>query len=317
MTSIRIEAPARLHLGMFDLSGTLGRRFGGIGVAVEKPAVVLNASLSNTLTAHGPGSERALEFARCYLRATGIPASAHLEIKQVIPSHVGLGSGTKLALAVARVLADLYNQPTDPVSLAQAVGRGARSAIGLWTFDRGGLVVEGGRRMERDEPAPLLLQYPMPQAWRCVLAIPDSDPGLSGTAEVDAFKQLHPSSDQAAQIAHLVLMALLPALVEQDIAEFGAALTQIQRLVGDCFSPAQGGQFANASSSELIHAMLEWGAVGAGQSSWGPTVYGLAADEHQGRQLAARAEELLGSQGRVELVAFDNAGVRVAKYVGT
>ena len=106
-------------------------------------------------------------------------------------------------------------------------------------------------------------------------------------------------------------LALLPALVEAHLAEFGAALTQLQRLVGESFSPVQGDRFANPRSAELIEGMLEWGAAGAGQSSWGPTVYGLVEGEDRGHSLKAHVQKILGNQGEVDLVAFNNQGVQV------
>jgi beta-RFAP synthase len=151
----------------------------------------------------------------------------------------------------------------------------------------------------------------MPAHWSCVLAIPGQLTGLNGHAEATAFDQLAVSADQAARITHVVLMSLLPALVERQLDEFGAALTQVQRLVGDCFKPVQGGQFGNPRSAELIEAFLRWGAAGAGQSSWGPAVYGLIADETQGRHLVNLAKEFLAGEGWVDLVTFDNQGVQV------
>jgi beta-RFAP synthase len=253
-----------------------------------------------------------LEFAGTYLANTGVQAGAALRVEQTIPGHVGLGSGTKLALAVAYALALLYDQPTHPDALALAVGRKTRSAVGLWTFAQGGLVVEGGRHLDRADTAPLLLRHPMPPHWYCVLAIPDRVAGVSGEAEVAAFEKLSPTAEQAAKITHVVLMSLLPALVEEDIVEFGAALTQVQRLVGDCFGPAQGGSFSNPLSANLIDAFLQWGAAGAGQSSWGPAVYGLVKGQTLGRRLVDRTREMLGGRGAVELVSFDNRGARVA-----
>jgi beta-RFAP synthase len=310
--TVKIEAPARLHWGMFDVSGTLGRRFGGLGVAINRPAVILEAATSGRLTAQGPTADRVLEFAGTYLSNTGVQAGATLRIEQTIPGHVGLGSGTKLALAVAYALAMLYGHSTDPHALARAVGRKTRSAVGLWTFAQGGLVVEGGRHPDRRNSAPLLLRYPMPADWYCVLAIPDRIPLISGKVEIAAFEKLSPTAEQAAKITHVVLMSLLPALVEEDIVEFGAALTQVQRLVGDCFSPAQGGSFSNPLSAQVIDAFLRWGAAGAGQSSWGPAVYGLVEGQTQGRRLVDRTREMLGGRGTVELVSFDNRGARVA-----
>ncbi len=41
---IVVKTPARLHLGMLDLNGELGRRFGSIGVAISRPNVVVEAT---------------------------------------------------------------------------------------------------------------------------------------------------------------------------------------------------------------------------------------------------------------------------------
>jgi beta-RFAP synthase len=189
-------------------------------------------------------------------------------------------------------------------------GRGARSAVGLWTFALGGLVVEGGRRHGTDAPAPLLVRHAMPEEWRCVLAIPAAEPGLSGGAEEAAFADLRPDPERSARIAQVVLTALLPALVERDVTEFGAALTRLQRLVGDAFAPAQGGTY-HPRAAGLVDALVRHGAAGAGQSSWGPAVYGVVGSEDEARALARRLEPDVGDGGRVEVVPFDNEGARV------
>ncbi|HMQ50557.1 MAG TPA: kinase [Anaerolineae bacterium] len=312
MKWVRIETPSRLHLGMFDLAGSLGRRFGGIGVAVNRPAYVLEATPSDKLTASGPDSERALVFADRYLTAAGLTGGARLEIKHAIPGHSGLGSGTKLGLTVALALAKLYDQPTEPYALVQAVDRGRRSAVGLWTFFQGGLVVEGGRKSERGAPAPLLMRYPMPADWGCVLAIPNHLTGLSGSAEAEAFARVSPTTAQAAEISHLVLMSLLPALVDRDLTEFGAAVTRLQQLVGKCFSPVQDGYYSHELSANLIETMLAAGAAGAGQSSWGPTVYGFVDRPETGQRLLQEVKTRLNGSGWADVVSFDNQGVSVS-----
>lgn len=229
---------------------------------------------------------------------------------EAIPPHVGLGSGTKLALAVTAAMCALAGRSPDPPEMARMAGRGARSAVGLWTFALGGLVVEGGRRRGSDAPAPLLVRHAMPDAWRCVLAIPAAKPGLSGGAEEAAFEHLRPDPARSAEIAQIVLTGLLPALVERDLAEFGTALTRLQRLVGDSFASAQGGTF-HPRAAPLVDALLRHGAAGAGQSSWGPAAYGLAGGEAEGREIARRLEADVGPGGRIEVVPFDNAGARV------
>ena len=119
-----------------------------------------------------------------------------------------------------------------------------------------------------------------------------------------------PSAERSAAIAQLVLTSLLPALVERDLDEFGAALTDVQRLVGDAFADVQGGRF-HPRAAALVEALLHAGAAGAGQSSWGPAVYGVVGSESAGREIASRMERVLDGAGSVELVGFDNRGARV------
>ncbi len=310
MTSVRVKAPARLHMGMLDAAGGGVRRFGGLGVALSRPAAVVEASPSDDVTAEGPDAERALAVARRSRKALGLSGGAHVRVVEAIPPHVGLGSGTKLGLAVTAALAALAGQKAEPETIARAAGRGARSAVGLWTFVLGGLVVEGGRRPGVERPAPLLTRHAMPGGWRCVLVIPHAEPGLSGRAEEQAFGALRPDPDRAALIAQLVLTSLLPGLAEGDLAEFGVALTRIQRLVGESFASVQGGVF-NPRAGDLVEGLLRLGAAGAGQSSWGPAVYGIVGDEQTGRELVRGIEAELDGRGRVELVGFDNRGAQV------
>ena len=311
MTTVRVEAPARLHMGMLDASGDGPRRFGGLGVAVSRPAVVVEASASDELTVEGPDAERALAVAQRCLDALGQSAGAQVRVLEAIPAHAGLGSGTKLALAVTAALSALAGQSPDPATMAHTAGRGARSAVGLWTFALGGFVIEGGRRPGVSGPAPLLTRHAMPDEWRCVLVIPAAEPGLSGGSEEAAFTELRPDPARSAEIAQLVLTALLPALVERDLAEFGAALSRVQRLIGDSFAPVQGGTF-HPQAGPFVDALLRLGAAGAGQSSWGPAVYGLVGSEEHGRLVARGLEAEVGAGGRVEVVRFDNHGARVA-----
>jgi beta-ribofuranosylaminobenzene 5'-phosphate synthase len=309
---IRVEAPARLHLGMLAVAGDGERRFGGLGVSVSRPAVVVEARPADELSAEGADAERALMFAQRCHEALGLAGGAHLRVVEAIPPHVGLGSGTKLALAVAQALAALEERSVDAPALAQAAGRAARSAVGMWTFALGGLVVEGGVQRGVDRPAPLLAHHPVPEEWRCVLVVPAAEPGLSGIAENEAFQQLTPSAERSASIAQLVLTALLPALVERDLEEFGAALTRVQELVGDAFATVQGGRF-HPRAGAVVEALLRNGAAGAGQSSWGPAVYGVVGSEAAGRELAGRMESQLDGDGSVDVVAFDNRGARVQR----
>jgi beta-RFAP synthase len=307
-----VEAPARLHFGVLDLHGSLGRWFGGIGAAAPLPSLLVSARPSERLEVEGEDAERAAGFVRRLLARYDLPG-ARVCVHRTLPSHVGLGSGTQLALAVARAVAESYGIRSDTPELARAVGRAHRSAIGTWTFAGGGLVLEGGRRRGSEgDLAPLLARLPFPRAWRCVIAVPDAPPGISGDDEERALADLPlPPVHEVERIAHLVLMALLPALAEADLPAFGAALTAIQVTTGRWFASIQGRAFASGPSEELVHRMSEWGAPGVGQSSWGPAVYGIVEGESAGRRLAERVDAALGGAGVVYEGPFPTEGARM------
>jgi beta-ribofuranosylaminobenzene 5'-phosphate synthase len=310
--SVFVEAPARLHFGVLDLRGRLGRCFGGLGAAVPSPSLLLEATPAPQVTAQGPDADRAIEFATRFLAFHGLSGGARLILHRSIPSHAGLGSGTQLGLAVGRALAELRGLSTDPVDLARATGRGRRSAIGTWVFAHGGFIVEGGRQVGSERIAPLLARFSMPDSWRCVVAVPLGGRGLSGEEEARAFETLPaPPDRQVERVSHLVLMQLLPALVEADLASFGQALSEVQRITGAWFAGQQGGIFAPGPTERLVSDMAASGAMGVGQSSWGPAAYGLVESEQAAGELAARVRAKLGAGGVVFEGPFAAHGARV------
>lgn len=313
--SVFVEAPARLHFGVLDLRGSLGRRFGGLGAAIPSPSLLIEVAPSTGgVRAEGPDADRAAAFARRFLEHHGVREGARVVVHRSIPAHSGLGSGTQLGLAVARALAEVHGLPAEPTALATAVSRGRRSAIGTWAFALGGFIVEGGRRPGDDGVAPLIGRYEVSPGWRCVVAIPPGSPGLSGEAEAAAFAQLPPPPQgEVERVSHLVLMQLLPALVQGDIASFGGALSEVQRITGAWFAPQQGGVFAPGAGEALVAKLAEWGAAGVGQSSWGPAVYGLVEGEAAAGALSARCREFLGGNGLIFEGGFARCGARLSR----
>jgi beta-ribofuranosylaminobenzene 5'-phosphate synthase len=310
---IIVETAARLHFGVLDLRGALGRWFGGIGAAAPGPMLRVSATPAHELQVDGEDAARATEFARLFLRHYAVDAGAHIHVERALPRHAGLGSGTQLALSVARAMAELHGISAGADELACAVGRTKRSAIGTWTFAGGGLVLEGGRAREGDGVAPLLARIPFPPSWRCVVAVRETEPAISGAGEAEAFAKLPEIAQRDVEhVAHLVLMGVLPALVEADVAGFGRALNAVQQITGGWFAAAQGGTFA-PGARELVRRMSEWGAAGVGQSSWGPTVYGIVDGERAGAALAGRVRDAIGSSGAVYEGPFRTDGACVSR----
>jgi beta-ribofuranosylaminobenzene 5'-phosphate synthase len=284
---VQVSAPARLHFGFIDLHGGLGRCFGSLGMAIERPLVRLRAMRAESVQAAevtGTGAER-VERALAALRdAFGVGQPIQVHIEETIPAHAGLGSGTQLALAAARAACMLSGVEVPVPQLARCLERGARSGIGSGVFELGGFVVDGGRGT-LDRAPPVISRLPFPEDWRVLLLFDPALTGLHGERETAAFRDLPRFPERRAeQLARSVLMRLLPALAEHDIREFGAALTELQQAIGDHFAPAQGGRFASARVESALRRLAARGVVAHGQSSWGPTGFAIvdspqAADE--------------------------------------
>ncbi len=287
--SVSVFAPARLHMGFIDLGGSLGRRFGSIGVGINEIATRLGITAADVLCAEGPCHERAVKAARKFAQAHALDCRAAIRIHEAIPEHVGLGSGTQLDLAVGMGLSRFHGLDLGVRDIAKAIERGARSGIGIAVFEQGGLVVDGGRGDNTVTP-PLISRMEIPEPWRFILVFDRRGQGLHGRLEVEAFNALPVfPAEVTARLCHLLLMQALPALAEGDIKGFGAVITELQNAVGDHFAPAQGGRFTSPEVAAAIGWLEAQGAVGIGQTSWGPTGFCLLESPERAAELAGLA----------------------------
>jgi len=314
---VYVKSPARLHLGLIDVHGGLGRMFGGLGVGIDRPNVILTAYNSDAMIIRGKKTELTKVLVQRFLDFYDVKANVEVEVKQVIPEHKGLGSGTQMALAVATALAKLFSINASTEQLSSAMGRGQRTGIGTAVFAKGGFVVDGGKHVANRSPtsprSPIILRRPFPEDWRFIVAVPDGGTGLANDAEINAFKKLFPTENEnASKICRLIVMKLLPALVEHDIVSFGEALTEIQEAIGESFSSVQGGIYSSELVTMGVKFMHEHGARGAGQTSWGPAFFALV-EERKAENLRARVQAFLNEHGggKAFVAAPNNKGAHV------
>ena len=294
--AVFVEASARLHFGVLDLRGTRGRWFGGIGASAARPTLLVSAAPRR----YARGRRRRCR-ARTRVRAS-LPRAPQ-------PSRWRPRPRPSLAAAARRSrLRDATGARRRP-GAGRALRRGERCPLaGACGRPRQALRdrhmdVRGRRSRRRGRTARgsatsavrSIARVPFPATWRCVVAIPDGAPGISGAGEAEAFARLPaPPERDVERVAHIVLMALLPALADADLAGFGRALSEVQEITGRWFASVQGGTFAPGASADLVRRLSEWGASGVGQSSWGPAVYGIVEGDEAGRALADRAREAHG-----------------------
>lgn len=295
---MRIKTPSRLHLGFIDPLGKLGRIYGSIGVAIEEPSWLLEFERSDRLTIESEDAEALDRIIKVIERLESfIGRKVYLNIKVLssIPFHVGLGAGTQLSLAVSEAVLRLEGISYSKEDLIKLSGRGRRSGIGISVYFDGGFILDVGKKNESDIPPLTLLHLKFPPEWLFLVVLPSLDLRVHDRIEEEKFKVLRDLN--VYEISYLILMGLLPSLIERDIGLFGRYLTLIQRKVGEIFYDSQGGVFAHELCERLIDFMLEEGAYGAGQSSWGPVVYGLVKKGEEAEVLKRKVEEFILSMG--------------------
>jgi beta-RFAP synthase len=272
---VEITAPSRLHFGMLSINRAGGRQFGGVGAMVEGPGLRMTMRRAARLETVGLLSQRTRQVARLLSGGKGEP-QCRIEVLQAPREHVGLGTGTQLSMAIAAGFNALEGGPRlEPIELARRVGRGERSAVGLYGFVYGGLIFEAGKAAG-EEISPLVARVELPSQWRFVLICPHEERGLSGEQERRAFAALPAVSDERlATLEGLAREKLVPAASRADFDGFSEALYEFGYLAGLSFASQQGGPFRGRRNSSLVALVRQLGVRGVGQSSWGPTLFAL------------------------------------------
>jgi beta-ribofuranosylaminobenzene 5'-phosphate synthase len=289
MTEVAITTGSRLHFGPLSVASPVGGKFGGVGVMIDSPRIRLSARSADVDSVVGDteSSRRITEFLRRVREADVARQVAGCEVTvlEAIPSHRGFGSGTQLGLAIARASAAVSHEPRPSLeTLARRVHRGLRSAIGLYGFDRGGFLVDGGK-VDSSRLGTLVTRIDFPSDWRFVLASPRLATGLSGEAEQSAFVRQPPMPALlTGDLCRIVLMDWLPSVIEADFERCSESLFTFGYAVGGFFSQTQGGVFAHPRMAEWARVIGRRGVRGVAQTSWGPTLAALCPGDASAQQ---------------------------------
>lgn len=287
LRAVTVQAPGRLHVGFLDLGGSLGRKFGGLGLSLDAPFTAVTLRHGRTGPARGPDAARADAILTTIATALDLSDDVALDIEAALPAHAGLGSGTQLGLAIGVGLARLHGRDLAPRIVAELLGRGQRSSIGLGAFETGGVILDGGRG-ERDLAPPIVSRIAISPDWRILLVFDHAIAGLSGSRETAAMAALPPFPESLAdRLCRLAVLGALPAAAEGDALAFGQAVGEMQRRLGDHFAQAQGGRFTSSDVADALAAIEACGVPGVGQSSWGPTGFAVLGDAEEAEALAA------------------------------
>ncbi len=339
MKKLKIISPSRIHMSLIDLNGSIGRVDGGIGISLNHPNVVLEGressdinidfeisykSANNSETYYSINknevinrvysiSKKLLE----YLGEDGI----YLKIKSIIPQHSGLGSGTQLALSTGKLISQIYNKDIDTITLSNILGRGGTSGIGVYAFEKGGFIVDGGHSFGRGKDKndfkpssasknvktpPLLFRHDF--NWNIVLTIPRGE-NIYGNKEINIFKKYCPIPlTETQKICHLVLMKMMPAIIEDDISSFGEVVNTIQNLGFKKIEVSLQKNIVN----ELLKTLQE--VSFSGLSSFGPTIYSICKGKDEIDIVVETSKEFFdkeGINGDIIITTGNNHGFKI------
>ncbi len=313
MNAIAVTTPSRLHFSLLDLNGEIGRIDGGFGVALQNPNFKILVEKAKQTGIFGTTDtktcEEILKILSTIKKKYDLKNEYKISLKSEIPRHSGFGSTTQLNLAITSAVLKLEEIFLSPSEIAMTVKRGGTSGIGVKAFESGGFIVDVGHKFGKGKekaaflpssvsdakPAKILFRQDFPDDWIFVCAVRKIRK-IYAESEVEIFKKYCPVNRRDVEmLSHLLLMKILPAVIEQDIENFGDGLKEVQNL---------GFKKIEVEISGLKNFMDELSKIsyGAGLSSFGPCVYALT----KGKKHAEEVRSYLNEKGIKNFVCMPN-----------
>ena len=331
MVKIRITTPCRIHLSLIDENGYTGRVDGGIGLMLDRPNVVFEATNHAEefkIEAHKyyrESIEVINEQASKIFKAYNINnKNFHFNLKRYYPSHVGLGSKTQLSLAIAIAITKLKNKSVSVLELTKLVQRGGTSGIGWRGFEKGGFIIDAGHNFGKGkekesflpssasltaDPALTIMRYPIPEHWRFVLVIPNVKKGAYGDEEISIFQSHAPiPKEEVNEVSHQILMKVIPGIINEDLECFGDGLKRIQRIGFKKIEIS----LQHDIVKNVLSLFEECGVKAFGMSSFGPSLVGVVeSDEDANKLLKTVQMRLKNIIGHIYICKPNNCGAKI------
>lgn len=293
---VRVRVPARVHLGLISMHERGYRHAGGVGFSLDFDAIEVRSArwgqediLDLRCSALDVAELAALQ--RWYSRVVlglKINYGFGVDILPGVASHIGLGTGTALRLAILDLLNYEHSLGLTEERMGHLSARGGVSGIGLNTYFRGGFVLDLGRKnrgenmkssddFEEVVGSPLVsFQGKMPD-WLFGLCLPKTMK-TTLVAERELFKRTKEfnQSDTEYSLYHSILGAQA-AVQECSIDDFCCAVDMLQR--------SKWKQLEWSIQSPKVHALrdsiIREGARFAALSSMGPAIVLFADNIHK------------------------------------
>lgn len=292
---IKISAPARLHVNLFDMSKHGYRQNGGLGFCITGFDTVIEFKVSKDFTVvdnRAVGLTKTEEKSLInhlqeIYRRNGFSEKVSIEFISGPPPHSGFGTGTATKLACVEAASIFNNIETNQAQLVSASGRGGTSGVGINTYFQGGLSIDFGvktsglplapssaRKSPLEKPLQLL-NIKLPANWEFGVTIPPNSNGISAKEEVDFFNKACPIPLNAVhESIYHAISGMACAALESDYLTFSKSINAIQK--------TEWKKAEWSVQSDLIfklrNELQDSGVECIGLSSLGPAVYFMASD---------------------------------------
>ena len=217
-------------------------------------------------------------------------------------------------MSTGKLITEHIGQEANGYTLGKITGRGGTSGIGVFAFDYGGFIVDGGHsRKEKTSflpssaskasPPQLFGRYEFPDEWGVLLVILKSDVSVNGQKEVNIFQEYCPIDRNEVELySHLIFMNMIPFLLEKDLPCFGNIINKIQTIGFKNIEI----KLQSDNIKKLMAKLTEIGAYAVGMSSFGPTVYSFY--DKTNKHIVQEIKDYVGDDGIVITTKAQNHG---------
>ncbi len=267
---MKLFSPARIHLGFIELDSKLPRIFGSIGLTISKfkfNIKIISSENFEVITKCSLLKKRIMMVLNKFEERNIKPCK--LIVKEIIPSHVGLGSGTQLSLSVGYLISKFNNLNMSVEEIAIFLKRGNRSGIGIQSFQNGGLAVDLGKKKNSNKLPLNLLNLKWPTGWKIILIFDVNTESIYGNNEKNEFKRIQKKIVKNTNYSAL-LFKIIPGILEHDFKSFSEGIETIQSYMSKIFYNSYK-KYSSNNIAKMFHFLRTNKISGFGQTSWGPT----------------------------------------------
>ncbi|PPR38216.1 MAG: hypothetical protein CFH26_00213 [Alphaproteobacteria bacterium MarineAlpha6_Bin4] len=307
--TIQIITPSRLHFGFIELNNSCHSKFGGIGLSIDKFHTKIIIKKNTKMKLKSKVSNKAQFFLTKFCKKNKIKSNFSINIEKSSPQHIGLGSGTQLALSIGTAISNLNNINLNIEEIAKILNRSSRSNVGLINFKHGGFLID--LKISNKFYSNIDKVF-FPEEWKIIL-VKDNDQGLHGKNEMEAFKKLKSLKKNNINLASLVLLEIYPSIIENNFDNFSKAITKLQNEMSKKFKSFQGGKFSSISVGNVLKFLKKKNVKGYGQTSWGPSGFAFFPNIEKAKQMQKKLIKRFSSCKNLEFIicSVKNSGADI------